>query len=376
VTEQEKGRHMHIRVDRDAFVDALGPVQGVVEAKKTLPILSHLLLEANPDGVWLFGTDLDVGIRRGLAAEVVKPGAVALSAKKLYEIARELPQAPVELQADADLQVAIRCQRSSFRMKGLPRDEFPSLPDLKGDNEITLETQLFRDMLRKTLFAVSSDQTRYALTGVLVQVLAGEIRMVATDGHRLALVHAPRPPEKGGATLEALVPKKAMVEAAKITREDGSDVRMWLAENQLILEQEASTLVARLIDGQFPNYDQVIPAPGASRILIGREALQGALRRTSAIMGERTTATEFEFRPGKVVVSCVNMDLGEAHEELEASYEGDGFKVGFNARYILEFLAAIDSAETSLSIADPLSPALFRPAGDDAYGCVIMPMRI
>ena len=367
---------MHIRVDRDAFVDALGPVQGVVEAKKTLPILSHLLLEANPDGVWLFGTDLDVGIRRGLAAEVVKPGAVALSAKKLYEIARELPQAPVELQADADLQVAIRCQRSSFRMKGLPRDEFPSLPDLKGDNEITLETQLFRDMLRKTLFAVSSDQTRYALTGVLVQVLAGEIRMVATDGHRLALVHAPRPPEKGGATLEALVPKKAMVEAAKITREDGSDVRMWLAENQLILEQEASTLVARLIDGQFPNYDQVIPAPGASRILIGREALQGALRRTSAIMGERTTATEFEFRPGKVVVSCVNMDLGEAHEELEASYEGDGFKVGFNARYILEFLAAIDSAEISLSIADPLSPALFRPAGDDAYGCVIMPMRI
>lgn len=367
---------MHIRVERDAFVDALGPVQGVVEAKKTLPILSHLLLEASPDGVWLFGTDLDVGVRRGLAAEVVKPGTVALSAKKLYEIARELPQAPVELQADADLQVAIRCQRSSFRMKGLPRDEFPSLPDLKGDSEIALETQLFRDMLRKTLFAVSSDQTRYALTGVLVQVLASEARMVATDGHRLALVRVARPAGKGGGTLEALVPKKAMVEAAKITREDGSDVRMWLADNQLILQQEASTLVARLIDGQFPNYDQVIPAPGPSKILIGTEALHGALRRTSAIMGERTTATEFEFRPGRVLVSCVNMDLGEAHEELEASYDGEGFKVGFNARYILEFLAAIDSAEVSLSIADPLSPALFRPAGDDAYGCVIMPMRI
>lgn len=367
---------MHIRVERDALVDALGPVQGVVEAKKTLPILSHLLLEASSDGVWLFGTDLDVGIRRGLAAEVMKPGAIALSAKKLYEIARELPPAAVELQADADLQVAIRCQRSSFRMKGLPRDEFPSLPDLTGDAEISLETPLFRDMLRKTLFAVSSDQTRYALTGVLVQVMADEIRMVATDGHRLALVRAPRPSGKGSATLEALVPKKAMVEAMKVTREDGSDVRMWLVENQLILEQEASTLVARLIDGQFPNYDQVIPAPGASGILIGREALQGALRRTSAIMGERTTATEFEFRPGRVVVSCVNMDLGEAHEEIEASYQGDVFKVGFNARYVLEFLAAVDSAEVALSIADPLSPALFRPAGDDAYGCVIMPMRI
>lgn len=324
----------------------------------------------------MFGTDLDVGIRRGLTAEVVKPGAVALSAKKLYEIARELPQAMVELRADADLQVAIHCARSSFRMKGLPRDEFPSLPELKGDGDITLETPLFRDMLRKTLFAVSSDQTRYALTGVLVQVLASEIRMVATDGHRLALVRVPRPAGKGGGTLEALVPKKAMVEAAKITREDGGDVRLWLADNQLILQQENSTLVARLIDGQFPNYDQVIPTPGPDRILIGREALQGALRRTSAIMGERTTATEFEFRAGRAVVSCVNMDLGEAHEEIEASYQGDGFKVGFNARYILEFLAAVDSAEVSLNIADPLSPALFRPAGDEAYGCVIMPMRI
>lgn len=367
---------MHIRVERDAFVEALGPVQGVVEAKKTLPILSHLLLEASADGVWLFGTDLDVGIRRGLPAEVVKPGTIALSAKKLYEIARELPTAPVELQMEADLQVAIRCERSSFRMKGLPRDEFPSLPDLKGDAKISLQTQLFRDMLRKTLFAVSSDQTRYALTGVLVQFLASEIRMVATDGHRLALMRAPRPAEKGGGTLEAVVPKKAMVEAAKLTRDDGTDVRMWIAENQLILEQEASTLVARLIDGQFPNYEQVIPAPGPSKIGIGREALQGALRRTSAIMGERTSPTEFEFRPGRVIVSCVNMDLGEAHEEIEAAYDGEGFKVGFNARYVLEFLAAIDSAEVSLSMADPLSPALFRPAGDDAYGCVIMPMRI
>ncbi len=367
---------MHIRVEQDAFVDALGPVQGVVEAKKTLPILSHLLLEASPDGVWLFGTDLDVGLRRGFAAEVIRPGTVALSAKKLYEITRELPQAPVELHTDADLQVSIRCEKSSFRMKGLSRDEFPSLPDLKGDGEITLETRLFRDMVRKTLFAVSSDQTRYALTGVLVQVQPDEIRMVATDGHRLALVRTPRPAGSGGQTLDALVPKKAMVEAAKITRDEGNDVRFWLAENQLILQQESSTLVARLIDGQFPNYDQVIPAPGPRRIIIGREALHGALRRTSAIMGERTTATEFEFQPGRILVSCVNMDLGEAHEEIEAGYDGDALKVGFNARYILEFLAAVDAAEVALQIADPLSPALFRAAGDEAYGCVIMPMRI
>jgi DNA polymerase-3 subunit beta len=134
--------------------------------------------------------------------------------------------------------------------------------------------------------------------------------------------------------------------------------------------------VARLIDGQFPNYDQVLPPPAPSRITVGREALQGALRRTSAIMGERTTATEFEFRPGRALVSCVNLDLGEAHEELEASYDGTAFKVGFNARYVLEFLGAVEGAEVALQITDPLSPALFRIAGDDAYSCVIMPMRI
>lgn len=367
---------MHIRVERDAFVDALGPVQGVVEAKKTLPILSHLLLEATANGVCLFGTDLDVGLRRELAAEILKPGAIALSAKKLYEVVRELPQASIELQVDSDLQVAISCQRSNFRMKGLPKDEFPSVPDFKGDGEIILETRLFRDMLRKTLFAVSSDQTRYALTGVLLQVQPSEVRMVATDGHRLALVRVARQAERDSPTLEALIPKKAMVEAMKIARDDAGEVHLWAVENQLILRQESSTLVARLIDGQFPNYDQVIPPVGPGKIIIGRESLHGALRRTSAIMGERTSATEFEFRPGRVLISCINMDLGEAHEEVEASFDGEGFKVGFNARYVMEFLGAVDTSEITVYIADPLSPALFRAAGDDAYGCVIMPMRI
>ncbi len=365
---------MHIRVDRDAFVDALGPVQGVVEAKKTLPILSHVLLEAGPDWVWLFGTDLDVGLRRGLTAEVIAPGTVAVSAKKLYEIARELPVAPVELQADADLQVTLRCLRSSFRLKGLGREEFPTIPAMTNDGGVTLGSSLFRDMLRKTLFAVSSDQTRYALTGVLVQVQASEVRMVAPDGHRLALVRAPRP--GGTGTLEALVPKKAMGEAAKIMREEGKDVRLWLSDNQLILQQETSTLLARLIDGQFPNYDQVIPGPNPRLITLEKTALDGALRRTSAIMGERTSPTEFQFRPGRALLSCVNIDLGEAHEELEVSYEGEELRVGFNARYILDFLAAVDEEQVTVQIADPLSPALFRAAGNEGYGCVIMPMRI
>lgn len=367
---------MHIRVERDAFVDALGPVQSVVEVKKALPILSHVLLDAGSDTVSLFGTDLDVGLRKQVAAEVLAPGAITLSAKKLYEVAKELPSAPIDLQADPDLQVAISCQRSNFRMKGLSREEFPSLPDLRGGDELLLDAKLFRDVLRKTLFAVSSDQTRYALTGVLLQAHSNALNVVATDGHRLALVRMPRPEKSGTAVIEALIPKKAMVEAVKIARDEVGEIRIRLSDNQLILQQDTTTLVARLIDGQFPNYDQVVPTFTPNQIDIAKNALHGALRRTSAIMGERTTPTEFDFQPGRVLISCVNMDLGEAHEEVETSYSGEGVKIGFNARYILEFLSAVDSDVIRLHLTDPLSPAIFRSAGDESYSCVIMPMRI
>jgi len=367
---------MHIRVERDAFVDALGPVQSVVEMKKALPILSHVLLDANQEGLSLFGTDLDVGLRKHVAAEVIKPGAITLSAKKLYEVAKELPSSVIEFQADPDLQVAISCQRSNFRMKGLAREEFPSLPDLRGGDELILEARLFRDLLRKTLFAVSSDQTRYALTGVLLQANDNNLNMVATDGHRLALVRMARPETSGKATIEALIPKKAMVEAAKIARDEVGEVRIRLSENQIILQQDTTTLVARLIDGQFPNYDQVVPSFTPNQINISKDVLHGALRRTSAIMGERTTPTEFDFQAGRLLISCVNMDLGEAHEEVEITYTGEGVKIGFNARYILDFLSAVDSESITLHLTDPLSPAVFRATGDDQYSCVIMPMRI
>jgi len=368
---------MHIRVERDAFVDALGPVQGVVEAKKTLPILSHALIDANPQGISLFGTDLDVGLQTQCAGEVLRPGVVAVSAKKLYEVARELPSTTVELSVDPELHVDINCQRSTFRIKGLPRDEFPALPKLQGENEVAIDAGLFRDMLKKTLFAVSSDQTRYALTGVLLQVLPETLSMVGTDGHRLALVRAPRPADASAATtIEALVPKKAMTEVSKIARGAEETVRLWLSENQFILNQGSTTMVARLIDGQFPNYEQVVPAPSSNRISLQVEELRGALRRTSAISGERTAPTEFEFQGGKARITCINVDLGEAHEEIPTEYSGPDLKVGFNARYILDFLAAVDVERVTIQITDPLSPSVFRIAGDENYSCVIMPMRI
>lgn len=367
---------MHIQVSRQEFLNSLALIQGVVETKKTLPILSHLLLEAEGGRIFLFGTDLDVGIRSWLEVDITTSGAVAVSAKKLYEIIRELPEAPIELRVNPDLVVSITCLKSEFRMKGLPKEDFPSLPRWKEEGEIILKRKGLKEMMRKTLFAVSTDQTRYTLNGVLFQILPQEIRMVATDGHRLALIVKGREEVQDGGNLEALIPRKAVAEALKMLKDEEGEVKLQLQDNQLLLELGRNLLICRLIEGQFPNYQQVIPKKGAKRLCISREAFQGALRRTSVIMGDRTIPTVFELRPGVMRISCVNMDVGEAREELEADYSGEAMSIGFNTRYILEFLAVVEEDEIQVQLNDPLSPALFQPVGEEGYICVIMPMRI
>ncbi|MBI3989950.1 MAG: DNA polymerase III subunit beta, partial [candidate division NC10 bacterium] len=202
------------------------------------------------------------------------------------------------------------------------------------------------------------------------------VKMVATDGHRLSLVAKKREGIEGEGTLEALIPRKAVTEALKMLKDEEGEVQLQLFDNQLILKLENSFLTCRLIEGQFPNYQQVIPKGGVKKLLVSREAFQGALKRTSAIIGDRPIPTTFELKPGKLLLSCVNVDLGEAKEELEAEYSGEEMSIGFNTRYILEFLAVVEEDEIQVQLNDSLSPALFRPAGNGGFSCVIMPMRI
>lgn len=367
---------MHIRVQRGDFLSTLAQVQGVVEAKKTLPILSHLLLEASETGLSIFGTDLDVGIRTTTPSEVLTPGAIALSAKKLYEIVRELPEAPVDLRVQEELNAEITCQRSRFKVKGLPKDEFPARPEIAAEGGLRLAPDTLRSMIQRTAFAISTDQTRYTLTGALLQVTATEAQMVATDGHRLAIARVPREQVAGDGLAEALLPRKALLEAAKVLRDDGGDVRLVPLGNQVAFDLRPTLLVCRLIDGQFPNYQQVLPAVQERGLGVKKEELVGALKRTSTIIGDRTAPTVLEFKRGRLTVSCVNLDLGEAREEVEVQHADKDLTVGFNARYILDFLAVVDEPEVSIHLNDPLSPALFRPLQGQDHSCVIMPMRI
>lgn len=367
---------MHIRVQRGDFLSTLAQVQGVVEARKTLPILSHLLLEAGETGLSVFGTDLDVGIRSRTPAEILAPGAIALSAKKLYEIIRELPEAPVELRVQEELNAEVTCQRSRFKIKGLPKDEFPARPEIAPEGGLQMSPDTLRSMIQRVAFAISTDQTRYTLTGALLQVTAAEARMVATDGHRLAMARVPREQVTGDGLTEALLPRKALLEAAKALRDDGESIRLVPLGNQVAFDLRTTLLVCRLIDGQFPNYQQVLPAVHGRGLTVKKEELVGALKRTSTIIGDRTAPTGFDFKRGRLTVSCVNLDLGEAREEVEVQHAEKDLTVGFNARYILDFLAVVDEPEVSIHLNDPLSPALFRPLQGQDYSCVIMPMRI
>jgi DNA polymerase III subunit beta len=367
---------MRFRIGKEAFLRGLAPVQSVVETRKTLPVLSHVIIEARPERIALFGTDLDVGITSRIETEVAEAGAVAVSARKLYDITRELPDGDMEIESDGDFTVSIRADRSRFRIKGISKEEFPAPPEIKESRRLSLEKRAFRNMTRRTIIAVSTDQTRYTLNGVLLQVHADDVRAVATDGHRLAMVRLPRQGNAEAIGMEALIPKKAVSEALKILKDEEGELMLRLGENQLVLEDAQHTLTTRLIEGQFPNYEQVVPAAPTAALEVGREDLAGALRRTSAIMGDRAAPTVFDVKAGKLTVSCVNLDLGEAREEIDAVYSGADLTIGFNARYLLDFLGVIDGDRVVAGLGDALSPAVFRPAGDETYSCVVMPMRI
>jgi DNA polymerase-3 subunit beta len=366
---------MHIRISRDDLFSGVGPIQAVVETKRSLPILSHLLLEASNTHLSVFGTDLDLGVRMRLPAEVLKEGSIALSARKLYEIIREFPAATVDLTVDGEMTATISCGSSEVRMKGLPRDDFPSIREPKKRG-IVLDRRQFLAMIRRTLFAVSSDQTRYMLNGILFRVTPKDIKMVATDGHRLAMTTFESDLAKDSSPIDIIIPRKAAAETLKLLREEPGEVEIETAENHLLLSTDHTLIDARLIEGQFPNYEQVIPTTATKQVTVNRGALIAGLRRTSTILGERTVPTTMELKPGKLLLRCVNLDLGEARERIEIEYEHEEMVVGFNARYILDFLSVVEGEQVTIHLQDPLSPALFRAKDEKGYSCVIMPMRV
>jgi len=377
---------MELKIGIAELSKALGRSQGIVEKKSTMPILSHVLLEAKK-GVDLVvsATDLDIAVSSEHRCEVLKEGAVAVSARHLYDIVRALPEQEVVLRRAQNNYLEIRSGPSEFKLVGLPAEDFPALPRFEKVQFTDVEPGVLLEMIERTFMAVSTDETRYNLNGVYFEPSAEALRLVATDGHRLSLSEKPL---AGGFGLKrgVILPKKGLSELKKLlseaaesgTEEGAGETKLGFVENSAILRRPGVVLSMRLIEGLFPDYKQVIPKTGDKVLTVGRERFLETLRRISLLSSDKAHAVKLELSKGNLKVLSQNPDLGDAKEDVPVDYQGDTLKIGFNARYLLDVLAVVRSKDVKLELADDLSPGVLRGAdeADAGFTAVVMPMRI
>lgn len=368
---------MEIKAKRDDLLATLYWTQSIVERRNTMPILANVLLEAGKGSVRVTATDLEVGVRGEFDGHIVKEGTVTVNAKKIYEIIREVPSDQVQLKRLENDWVEVRSGRSVFKIVGLDAKEFPQFPKFDSKSLSSTPASTIHEMIERTIFSVSTDETRYSLNGVFVEEAeGGKIRMVATDGHRLAFEE--RTVGSLGLAKGVILPRKGLAELKKLL-ESGTEgvVSLGFKENMGLVVKEKIEFFMRLIDGDFPDYTKVIPVGNPNVAKLEHEELLQALRRVSILSSERYKGIRMEFSEDKVSISANNPDLGEAVEEIEAEYKGKTLSIGFNARYLLDVLAILGGdGEISIELKDELSPSIIRKNGVDSYLYVLMPMRL
>lgn len=371
---------MEFTAKKSDLLRELNLTQGVVEKKTTIPILSNLLLETEGAKVRISATDLELGLKSGCAAKVKKEGAGTVPAKRLFEIVRSLPEADIRFKFLENHWVQVTCERSSFKLVGMARDNFPVLPSVPK-NLASLPASVLTGMVQKTIFAISSEESRYTLNGALLLLKPDSTAMVATDGHRLALIE--REAKVGGVSseLRLLIPKKAMAELIRLLAETEEDTPVEIAkdESHLFFTVGERLLISRMLTGQFPNYEAVLPRENKRIVELERGAVTEAIKRVALLADERSRAVRIQLDKGKIEISSSSGEYGEAHETLDADYQGDPLQIGFNYQYLLDFLNVLgDGGKVRLELKDEQSAGQLRPAGEDPfqYRYVVMPMRI
>jgi DNA polymerase-3 subunit beta len=369
---------MELVVRKSDLLRELQLFQGIVERKNTIPILANVLIEAKGDQVRFLATDLEVALRSTCPATVTKPGALTLPAKKFYEIVKSLPDTDIRIAVDK-AGVKVAADRFDSRMQTLPREDFPTLPESGASASAMLSSASLKEMVAKTQFAITGEDTRYFLNGAQFVLQPASMSLVATDGHRLALVTVARDSKKKDAEEnKAILPKKTLGELARLLAEGNGEVRYERGENHLFFEVGGRLLISRMIDGQFPAYERVIPKGNDKHIDFDRDRLTNAVKRVALLSNERSRAVKFLIDKGKVDVTSSSPELGEAQETLTVDYSGPGVQICFNAQYVLDFLSAVTTDVISLELKDEVSQAVMKPVGAEGYDYtyVIMPMRV
>ncbi|HUI45440.1 MAG TPA: DNA polymerase III subunit beta [Nitrospirota bacterium] len=371
---------MKLKIKKEEILKGLQRIQGVVEKKNTMPILSNMLLTAEGGSVEIIATDLEIGLRGRYVADVEKPGSVTVSAKKVYEIVRELPADDVQIKVEEGNWVKILSGHSQFKLVGLPKDEYPALPDVAEEGMISIDGDMLRDMIRKTLYSVGENDARYVLNGLFMHMTQAKgglnIRMVGTDGHRLSMID--RVVDAKHKEESIIIPKKAMMELRRLLEEDApkTELRLGFSKNHALFKRDGLVMVSKLIDGNYPNYLQVVPAKSSKKVTVSKEVMTHAVKRVSILSKEKTNAVKLQLEKERIILSTNNPEIGEASEELAVDYAGEGIAIGFNSRYLMDVLMSMDREHIAIELNDPLSPCLITEDGDEHYKCVVMPMRV
>jgi DNA polymerase-3 subunit beta len=372
-------KKMQFVVSKQNLQKELGFVQGVVEKKNTIPVLSNILIESVGDNtIRIIGTDLDVTIRCDMDAEVTTGGAICVQARKLFEIARLLPDAPVVFKKEDNDWVTVKCDRSKFKLVGVSRDAFPEVPSFKSA-PTKIEASILKTFIDRTIFAITQEESRYTLSGAKF-ILDGEgAKMVTTDGHRLAYVERKNVAKNGSKdSIDTLIPRKTLAELTKLTGGFEGEINLGVDENHIYFEVGPRLLISRMLYGQFPNYEMVMPKNIDKTIEFDGSSLNLAIRRVALMSDERSHAIRFHLEPNQLVISSQNAEEGEANETLQAEYNGEEADIGFNAQYLQEFLNVIGDGKVSFEFKDGNSQAQLRPTegGEYDYKYIVMPMRI
>lgn len=360
---------MEFKIKQSVLKDELGFIQGVVERKTTIPVLANILIESIGDNeIRIVGTDLDVTIRCDVEANIVTKGAMCVQARKLFDIVRALDSGDVHFKKEDNEWVKMTCGRANFRLAGLARSQFPEMPSFKS-TPMKLPASVFNYFIQKTAFAITNEVSRFTLSGAKFIVGNGTAKMVTTDGHRLAYIETALEEKSSGDTIETLVPKKALLELAKISRETSSDISFGEDENHLFFEMEGRLLISRKLQGTFPNYEMVMPRDNDKKAVFDLDEMRSAVRRVSLMADDRNRSIKMRVNNGEIELSAQSSEEGEGSEIVQADYTGEEFQLGFNWQYLLEFLNNAGTLDGIVAGEEP------EAAAADASGTAAAPAR-
>jgi len=362
---------MKIKILKQTFLKNIQHVQNIISSKSSLPILSNILIEAEKNKVVLTSTDLDIGISSVLETEVEEEGAITIPAKRFNDIIKELPDEEIFISTMKNNSMVIKCSKCFFKIMGLPKEEFPKLPEFKDEPSVTIKQSVLKNMIGMTHFSMSHDETRYVLNGALFLFKGKKLTIVTTDGKRMSIVR--KDIEKDGLNKSIIVPSKTIYELNRILGDEG-DVRIIFSENQAKFDLKNITIISRLIEGDFPNYEQVVPKEPQEKIMIQRNQFLDGIKRAALLTTQDSQSVKFEILKNKIVVSKSSPNIGEVREEMDAVYKGHEITVGFNPNYIMDVLKVIPQDDIALEVFGADKPAVVRI--EDWFLYLALPMQL